>query len=183
MKFEETKLNGSFLVSLDLKIDERGFFARYFCEKEFLKFNLNTHWVQVNNSFSNNVATLRGLHFQKEPFAEIKLIRCIKGSIWDVIVDLRMNSSTFGDWFGAELNEENRNMMYVPKGFAHGFISLQQDSEIIYMVSGRYEPNFEHTLKWNDKNIGIVWPLLPQVISDKDKCGKSFRELINAGVI
>jgi dTDP-4-dehydrorhamnose 3,5-epimerase len=172
MIFEETKLPGSFLIDLETKEDERGFFARYYCQKKFSEYALNTNWVQLNNSLSKCVGTLRGLHFQHEPYAEVKLVRCIQGAIWDVIVDLREGSDTFGEWFGMELNDINRIMMYVPKGFAHGFITLQENSEIIYMVSDFYAPEAEQTLLWSDEAVAISWPQHPHVISKKDELGE-----------
>jgi dTDP-4-dehydrorhamnose 3,5-epimerase len=168
MNFIETELSGAYLINLEKREDERGFFARYYCNKEFLNRNLEVNWSQVNNSLSVEKGTLRGLHFQQEPFSEVKLIRCIRGSIWDVIVDIRIGSPTYGKWFSAELTAENRTMMYVPKGFAHGFISLADNSEILYMVSEAYNPKFERTLRWNDKFHKIEWPTIPTVISDKD---------------
>lgn len=177
MKFKETKLKGNYLINLEIKKDKRGFFARYFCEKEFLKQGLNTKWVQANNSLSKEVGTLRGLHFQREPNAEVKLVRCLKGAIWDVVVDLRDGSETFGKWFGAKLSDENRTMMYIPKGFAHGFVSLEPNSEILYMVSNFYSSDSEGTLIWSDKTIGINWPILPLVISEKDKEGLKLEQI------
>ena len=175
MKFKETKLKCNYLVNLEMKKDERGFFARYFCEKEFLEKGLNTKWVQVNNSFTKKVGTLRGLHYQREPNAEVKLVRCLKGAIWDVVVDLRDKSKTFGKWFGAKLSDENRTMMYVPKGFAHGFVSLEPNSEILYLVSNFYSQDSEGTLDWSDKKVGINWLINPKVISSKDLSGVSLK--------
>ena len=117
MRFHETNLNGSFYIEQEKREDSRGFFARSFCSNEFKNHNLNTNWVQINNSFTKKIGTLRGLHFQREPFSEIKLVRCIKGSIWDVMIDIRKQSSTFGKYEARELNTNNRSMMYVPKGF------------------------------------------------------------------
>ena len=178
MIFKETKLKGNYLINLELKEDERGFFARYYCEKEFSLRGLNTKWVQVNNSASKEVGTLRGLHYQREPHAEVKLVRCVKGAIWDVVVDLRDRSETFGKWFGAVLSDENRTMMYVPKGFAHGFVSLEPNSEILYMVSSFYSSELEGTLIWNDKKIGIKWFIKPKVMSSKDLSGISLDNTI-----
>lgn len=171
MKFDSTILKGNFLINLEKKEDDRGFFARYFCEKEFIDQGLNTKWVQINTSASKQLGTLRGLHYQKEPSAEIKLVRCLKGAIWDVVVDLRKDSDTYGKWFGAKLSDENRTMMYVPKGFAHGFVSLQPNTEILYLVSEFYTPTLEGTLMWNDETVDINWPIIPKIISDKDKNG------------
>lgn len=177
MKFYETPLEGNYLIDLELREDERGFFARYFCENEFAKQGLNKRWVQINNSLSRYVGTLRGLHFQRPPHAEVKLVRCLKGAIWDVVVDLRSESNTYGKWFGATLTDVNRTMMYVPKGFAHGFISLEPDTEILYLVSEFYAPGFEETLLWSDHDVEIRWPINPQVISEKDSQGKTLQSI------
>lgn len=168
MKFQQTPLKGNYLINLEKKEDDRGFFARFFCKNEFLKYDLNTNWVQINNSLSKTVGTLRGLHFQREPNAEVKLVRCLRGAIWDVVVDIRESSKTYGKWFGNELSEDNRTMMYVPKGFAHGFITLKPDSEILYLVSDYYSSNLEGGLIWNDPNVDINWPIKPSLISEKD---------------
>ena len=126
---------------------------------------------------NKKVGILRGLHFQRYPHSEIKLVRCIKGEIWDVVVDLRTKSNTYGKWFGTILSEENRTMMYVPRGFAHGFISLRTYSEVIYLVSDFYSPKSEETLLWNDPDISINWPIKPVIISDKDNQGKYFKDI------
>lgn len=178
MKFSETNLKGNFLINLEKQEDNRGFFARYYCEKEFLKEGLNSKWVQINTSASKQIGTLRGLHYQKEPKTEVKLVRCLKGAIWDVVVDLRDTSKTFGKWFAAKLTEENRTMMYVPKGFAHGFISLEPNSEVLYLVSDFYDPNLEDTLIWNDTKVQINWPIEPKVISSKDLKGRNLNKII-----
>jgi dTDP-4-dehydrorhamnose 3,5-epimerase len=169
MIFTELPLKGAYSINLSKREDERGFFARFFCEKEFQEMGLNTQWVQMNNSLSKLKGTIRGLHFQYPPNAEVKLIRCFRGAIWDVIVDIRKKSDTYGKWYGIELNEENRTMIYVPKGFAHGFISLTDNSEILYMVSSEYSKESEGTLKWNDPFHGIEWPIDPVIISEKDQ--------------
>lgn len=171
MNFIETPLKGSYVIDLEPITDERGFFSRYFCEKEFSSHGLNKDWPQINNSMSSELGTLRGLHFQNSPYTEIKLVRCISGSIWDVIVDLRENSVTYGKWFGANLTSKNRSMMYVPAGFAHGFISLEEKSEVLYLVSQCYTPNAEGTLAWNDPKVSIEWPVTPEIISEKDRKG------------
>ena len=176
MKFTKTILEGNYLIDLDLKQDDRGFFSRYYCDNEFEEKKLNTKWVQINDSLSKTKGTLRGLHYQITPNAEVKLIRCLKGAIWDVVVDLRENSKTYGKWCGAELTSKNRTMMYVPKGFAHGFISLKPETEILYLVSDFYAPDCEKTLIWNDKDVGIKWPIKPKIISDKDKSADSLKQ-------
>jgi len=177
MIFNETKLNGNFLIDIERKGDNRGFFARMFCENEFEQFGLNTNWKQANTSLSVERGSLRGLHAQTNQHAEVKLVRCIKGAIWDVVVDLRKSSSTFGEWFGAEISEVNRTMMYVPRGFAHGFISLTDDAEIIYLVSNLYSPGNEVTLAWDDKEVQIDWPIPPTVISEKDQLGLTLQKI------
>ena len=168
MKFTQLSLAGAYLIEPEKKGDERGFFARYFCANEFENMGLNTNWPQINNSFSGEAGTLRGLHFQLEPSAEVKLVRCVQGSIWDAIVDIRPRSPTFGQWYAHELSSENRLMMYVPKGFAHGFQSLTENSEIIYLVSEPYNANLERNISWNDPQIAITWPSTPTVISERD---------------
>ncbi|MDU0343769.1 dTDP-4-dehydrorhamnose 3,5-epimerase [Bosea rubneri] len=169
MKFHRLPLDGARLIELEKRGDERGFFARFFCEKEFAADGLETRFVQVNTSLSAKKGTLRGMHYQLPPSAEVKVIRCIRGSLFDVIVDLRAGSPTFGKWYGAELNAENRLMMYVPRGFAHGFITLQDDTEALYLVSAFYGPNEERGLRFNDPAIGVEWPLAAVEVSDKDR--------------
>lgn len=168
MRIEPAPLEGAATIELDLRGDERGFFARMYCEKEFAAAGLETRFVQANNSSNAQRGTLRGLHYQLPPDTEVKLVRCIRGALWDVIVDVRPGSRSFGRWFGAELTAQNRRMMYVPRGFAHGFITLTDDSELIYFVSDFYEPKQERGLRWNDPKIAIDWPIAPSVISEKD---------------
>ncbi len=171
MIFEQTPISGSYLVKQEPRSDQRGFFARSFCEEEFSRNGLNSKWAQVNNSMSTKAGTLRGLHIQSGKSAEVKLVRCISGAIWDVIVDLRRDSLTYSRYFGTTLSAGNRHMLYVPIGCAHGFISLYDNSELLYMVSAKYDPLQEHTLLWSDITVAIKWPIAPQVISDKDKLG------------
>lgn len=168
MKFTETPLTGAYLIDLEKREDERGFFARSFCAKEFAQSGLTPHFVQANSSLSRHKGTLRGLHYQLAPMAEVKIVRCIQGSIWDCILDLRPDSLTFGRWFGATLTAENRTMMYVPQGFAHAFLSLQENSEVCYQVSQYYAPELERGIRWDDPKFAIQWPLRPTVVSDKD---------------
>lgn len=174
MIFTETPLAGAWLIELEKKGDERGFFARAFCEHEFADHSLATRFVQVNNSLSAERGTLRGMHYQLPPKAETKVVRCIRGSLWDCILDLRHGSPTFGQWFGAELSAENRRMMYAPKGFAHGFITLSDNAEAFYFVDEFYGPDCERGIRWNDPEFGIAWPIEPVVISDKDRSHADF---------
>jgi dTDP-4-dehydrorhamnose 3,5-epimerase len=168
MKFHNTPLEGSRVIELEGRGDDRGFFARYFCEREFTANGLQARFVQINNSLSTRKGTLRGLHYQLPPAAEVKVIRCVRGALWDVIVDLRPDSPTYKQWFGAELNAENRLMMYVPQGFAHAILTLSDDAEAIYLVSNFYSPEHERGVRWNDAAVGIAWPIEPVEISPKD---------------
>jgi dTDP-4-dehydrorhamnose 3,5-epimerase len=174
MKFNKNKLDGSFFIDLDKREDERGFFARLFCINEFDQNQADRNIVQINNSLSKDKGTLRGIHYQLSPKSETKIVRCIKGSLWDVIVDLRPDSPTFLQWFGETLSAENRRMMFVPKGFGHGFITLEPDTEVIYFVTEFYSPEHERGLRWDDPKIGIEWPIEPVIISEKDRQHKDF---------
>jgi dTDP-4-dehydrorhamnose 3,5-epimerase len=174
MKFHETRVHGCRLVELERRGDDRGFFARMFCENEFGAAGLETRFVQANNSLTGKAGTLRGLHYQLPPAAEVKLVRCVRGALWDVVVDLRPDSPTFGAWYGAELSAENRNMMYVPRGCAHAFVTLTPDAEAIYMVSALYAPAEERGVRWNDPKFGIAWPVQPAELSAKDAAWPDF---------
>lgn len=169
MKFTETPLAGSYVIEQEPKGDDRGFFARFFCRNEFGEHDLDTDIVQINNSLSRQKGTLRGMHYQLPPQAETKIVRCIRGRLWDVMLDLRSDSPTFGHWYGEDLTAENRKMLYIPKGFAHGFITLEGDTEILYLVTEFYAPDHERTVRWNDPKFGVEWPLAPVVLSDKDR--------------
>lgn len=174
MIFTQTTLPGAYVIDLEKRGDDRGFFARAFCEREFVEHNLVTHFVQVNNSLSARKGTLRGMHYQLAPKAETKLVRCIRGALFDLILDLRQDSPTFGQSFGVELTAENRRMMYVPKGFAHGFITLLEDTEAFYFVDEFYGPDCERGIRWNDPRFNLSWPLAPTVVSDKDAGHRDF---------
>jgi dTDP-4-dehydrorhamnose 3,5-epimerase len=172
--FDQTPLQGAYTIDLEKRGDARGFFARVFCEREFEQQQLVTRFVQVNNSTSADRCTLRGMHYQLHPKAETKLVRCIRGALWDVILDLRRGSPTFGKSFGAELTADNRRMMYVPKGFAHGFLTLSDDTEAFYFVDELYAPECERIVRYDDPKFGIDWPEAPKVLSDKDRNAPSF---------
>ncbi len=174
MIFTNTPLDGAYLIDLEKRGDDRGFFARAFCEKEFGSHGLTPRFVQINDSLSAKKGTLRGMHYQLAPRAETKIVRCIRGALYDLILDLRAGSPTFGRSFGAELSAENRRMMYVPKGFAHGLITLTDDTEAFYLVDEFYSPEHERGVRWNDPRFEIRWPLEPTVISDKDRCHRDF---------
>lgn len=161
--FRETKLKGAFVIEPQSFTDERGVFARSYSEKEFESHGLNPRIAECNISFSKRRYTVRGMHFQKPPFAQAKLVRCTKGAIYDVIIDLRPDSSTYKQWIGEELTAENRRMLYVPEGFAHGFQTLEENSEVFYQVSNVYAPQCEGGVRWNDPAFGINWPAMDGV--------------------
>ena len=169
MKFQPAPLAGAYLIELALLEDERGFFARSFCQNEFRAHGLDTVVAQSNVSFNRKRGTLRGLHYQAEPHAEAKVVRCTRGAIWDVIVDLREGSPTRWRWHALELNAENRLAFYVPEGFAHGFQTLADDSEVLYQMSEFYHPDLARGLRWDDPKIGIRWPLPDPVLSPRDR--------------
>lgn len=181
MIFTQTPLSGAYVIDLEKRGDVRGFFARAFCENEFAAHGLARRFVQVNNSLSAAAGTLRGMHYQLAPKAETKLVRCIRGALFDMILDLRPGSPSFGKSFGAELSAENRRMMYVPKGFAHGFITLAQDTEAFYFVDEFYAPETERCVRWNDPRFALVWPREPAVISEKDRTQKDFEPAWHLG--
>jgi dTDP-4-dehydrorhamnose 3,5-epimerase len=174
MKFHPTRLLGAYTIELEKRGDDRGFFARLYCQREFESAAIPTAIVQINNSLSAKAGTLRGMHYQLPPAAEIKVVRCIRGALFDVIIDLRPDSPTFGQWFGAELSADNRLMMYVPRGFAHGFITLSDDTEAFYLVNAFYTPEAERGLRFNDPRFNVIWPQTPVDVSDKDRSWPDF---------
>jgi dTDP-4-dehydrorhamnose 3,5-epimerase len=169
MKFHAAPLRGAYTIELEKRGDDRGFFARFFCQREFEAAGIPMPIVQINNSLSAKAGTLRGMHYQLPPAAEIKVVRCIRGALYDVIIDLRPDSPTFGQWFGAELTAENRLMMYAPQGFAHGFITLADDTEAFYLTNAFYAPEEERGIRFNDPRFGVVWPKAPVDVSQKDR--------------
>ena len=181
MLFTQTPLAGAYLIELEKKGDDRGFFARVFCEREFGEVGLATRFVQVNNSLSGQKGTLRGMHYQLGPKGETKLVRCIRGALWDCLLDLRRDSPTFGQWYGAELSAENRRMMYVPEGFAHGFITLTDEAEAFYFADEFFAPEMERGVRWNDPRFGISWPMEPAVLSERDRNHRDFDPAYHLG--
>jgi dTDP-4-dehydrorhamnose 3,5-epimerase len=170
MLFNETQLPGAFIIELEPRLDERGFFARTWCQREFAEHGLVSSIVQSNLSFSKRAGTLRGMHYQVAPNEETKLIRCTRGALYDVIIDLRPDSSTYGRWAAFELTDRNHKMLYVPRGFANGFQTLTDDVELVYHVSAFYSPESERGIRWNDPRFGIRWPDVPsRTISWKDQ--------------
>lgn len=170
MQFQEqVQVSGVFLITPDFFTDERGGFARSFCANEFAQRDLVYSWVQFNLSRNYRTATLRGLHYQKHPCEEVKLLRCTRGAIFDVAVDLRPQSTTYGRWVGVTLTAESGAMLYIPKGCAHGLLTLEANTEVMYAVSTFYHPQNEAGVRWNDPSLNIQWPLSPIVISKKDQ--------------
>ena len=177
MIFTKTELNGAYIIDLKLLEDERGFFARGWCQKEFEQHRLVSTLVQANVSFNHAKGTLRGMHTQVAPFEEVKVIRCTQGGIYDVIIDLRPESPTYKHWMGVELTAKNHRMLYMPEGFAHGFQTLDDNTEVFYQVSQFYTPQSERGIRYNDPAFGIEWPLAVSVISEKDKSWRDFEAL------
>jgi len=169
MIFVETPLRGAYVIEVEKHEDERGFFARSWCVQEFSSKGLDTQLVQCNVSFNKRKGTLRGLHYQMPPHAETKVVRCTKGALYDVIVDLRADSPTFLKWFGVELTATNYRMLYIPKRFAHGFQTIEDDTEIFYQMSEFYAPQAARGIRWNDPRVGVVWPETDRTISKKDQ--------------
>ena len=176
MIFRATPLPGAFLVELDPHVDSRGLFARSFCEREFAEHGLATRYPQGNVSWNRSRGTLRGLHWQAAPRAEAKLVRCTAGAIHDVIVDLRRGSPTRLRWFAAELDAKSRLSLYVPAGFAHGFLTLADESEVSYLMSESHAPEASRGLRFDDPRLGIAWPASPSVISEQDLGHPAFDE-------
>jgi dTDP-4-dehydrorhamnose 3,5-epimerase len=176
MRLSETPVHGAFIVEPEPHGDQRGFFARVWCRREFAERGLDADFVQCNSSFSAARGTLRGLHYQEAPHDEVKLMSCTRGAIFDVMVDLRPESPSYLRWFGLELTAENRRMLYVPRGCAHGYLTVQDDSEVMYPVTAYYHPQAERGVRWNDPLFQIAWPAGgPSTISDKDRAWPDYQ--------
>lgn len=169
MIFKETSLKGAYIIELNQLEDERGFFSRTFCQDEFKKYNLEYNIAQCNISFNKLKGTLRGMHYQVTPYEEAKLVRCIRGSIYDVIIDIRKDSETYLKWISVELSENNYLSLYIPKGFAHGFQTLEDNTDVFYQMYQMYQPNSASGIRYNDTIFNIKWPLEITSISDRDK--------------
>jgi dTDP-4-dehydrorhamnose 3,5-epimerase len=177
MIFHETKLAGVFVINLELNADERGFFARSWCQREFEYHGLNPKVVQCNVSFNERKGTLRGIHYQDAPHQETKLVRCTKGAIYDVVVDLRPQSPTFKDWIAVVLTAEKRNMLYVPESCAHGFLTLEDETEVFYQMSEFYHAELSRGVRFDDPAFRIAWPEKIEVISERDRTYPNFEEV------
>ena len=174
--FKETRLKGAFVVQPERFDDQRGFLSRSFSAGEFEEHGMNPRIAECNISYSRLRHTVRGMHFQREPYAQAKLVRCTRGAIYDVIIDLRPDSETYGEWVGEELTADNHRMLYVPEGFAHGFQTLVDDAEIFYQISNFYTPGSEGGVRWNDPAFGITWPEREHVIiNERDRSYPDFR--------
>jgi dTDP-4-dehydrorhamnose 3,5-epimerase len=169
MRFVDTGLTGAFVVEVEPSADERGLFARTYCELEFAAHGIDCRFVQCSTSYNRRRDTLRGMHYQADPVAEAKLVRCTRGGAHDVIVDLRPGSTTRLCWFAAELTADNRRAMYVPKGFAHGFKTLTDDTEVYYEISAFYDPQAARGVRWDDPLLDIRWPGGPPILSERDR--------------
>ena len=178
MKISRHSLKGVLEIELNPHFDKRGFFMRTYDAKIFKDYGVEREWVQSNHSRSEEKGTIRGMHFQLAPYAEAKLVRAIKGAIVDVFVDIRKGSDTFGQWGSIELSEENKKMIYIPRGFAHGFCTLTDISEIVYMVDSVYNPENERGIIWNDTTLNIVWPAENPILSKKDSGNLTFNEFV-----
>lgn len=176
MRASPTELHGAWLIEPEPASDERGFFARTFCVREFAALGLETNFVQHSMSQSKQCGTLRGMHFQRDPHGEVKVVTCTKGALWDVIIDLRPSSPTYRHWQGFELTATNRRRLYVPKGFAHGFQTLETDTEAGYLISAFYAPDAASGVRFDDPRFGIRWPLPASVVSPKDASWPAFQD-------
>jgi len=174
MVCRETKLPGVFEIELEPHQDNRGFFARAWCQKEFENYGLNPRFVQCNVSFNIAKGTLRGMHYQAQPWAESKVVRCTKGAIYDAVIDLRPNSPTYKEWFGLFLTDANRHMLYVPEGCGHGFLTLEDETEVFYQMSEFYNPEAARGVRWDDPAFQIAWPEKVVVISERDRTYPDF---------
>lgn len=169
MKFRPTALSGIWLIELELREDERGFLARTYCQREFAEHGLTTAWPQCNLTLTKQRGLIRGMHFQTEPRPETKLIRCCAGAVFDVVIDVRPGSPTFGRWEGFELTASNRTTLYIPGGFAHGFQCLVDDCELFYQMSEFYMPELARGIRWNDPAVNILWPIPDPLLSERDR--------------
>jgi dTDP-4-dehydrorhamnose 3,5-epimerase len=170
MRFTASTLDGVWIVEVEPRVDERGFFARTYCAREFAAHGLPTHWPQANLTRTLRRGTIRGMHWQADPHAEPKLVRCSAGAIWDVVVDVRRGSATFGRWEGFELSRASAKALYIPPGFAHGFQCLEEESEVSYFMGNDHVPEAARGLRWDDPTVAIRWPLENPTLSERDRC-------------
>jgi dTDP-4-dehydrorhamnose 3,5-epimerase len=175
VKFTETPLAGAYVIDIEPRADERGFFARTWCREEVEALGLNAEIAQCSTSYNKERGTLRGMHYQARPYAECKFVRCIRGAIYDVILDLRPSSPTYKEWFGVELTADNRRGLFIPEDLAHGFQTLADDTEVYYQISEFYQPDYSRGVRWNDPAFNIRWPLEERIMSERDLSFPDFR--------
>lgn len=169
MIFTPTPLAGSYILDIEPKADERGFFARTFCRSEFEQAGLHTDFPQCSLSYNKHRGIIRGMHYQKIPYSEVKIVRCIRGAIWDVVIDLRKSSPTYLQWHAIELSESNYKALYIPQEFAHGFQALLDDSIVEYFISEPFQSDYQGGIRWSDPRVGIKWPLPDPILSARDQ--------------
>lgn len=174
MIFTETRIKGAYIIEIEKIEDKRGFFGRSWCTNEFEEHGLNPNICQANVSFSKKKGTLRGMHYQKAPYQEVKIVQCTRGSIFDVIIDLRKNSPTYKEWIGVELTQDSYQMLYIPEDFAHGFITMEDHCVVSYLMTHLYTPGSAAGIRWNDPAFNIQWPFEPTILSEKDKSFPDF---------
>lgn len=175
MNFADTKFDGLYVIEPDMVEDKRGYFSRFYCKESFERMGITSLFSQSSISFNKQRGTLRGMHYQAEPFEEDKLVSCIKGAVYDVVIDLRKTSKTYEKWFSVELSAYNRKSIFIPKGFAHGFQTLESNTEVLYHISGEYVPEYSRGIRWDDVSFKIDWPLAIQCISERDSSFLSYR--------
>ena len=178
MKFDKIKIEGLFLITPDIRYDERGYFFKSYQSKLYREQKINITITQVNHSLTKHKGTIRGMHFQKAPFTEAKIVQCLKGNIYDVVIDLRRDSPTYGKWHAEELSEENKRILFIPKGVAHGFQTLKDNVEILYLMSSQYSQLHSSGVRWNDPYFDIKWPLPTTSLAEKDKKWPLYRPQI-----
>ena len=183
MKVTETKLKGVYVVEPQVFGDARGWFMESWSEKKLAEAGIDVNFVQDNHSFSAQKGTLRGLHYQLNPMCQAKMLRCTKGKIFDVAVDIRKGSPQYGKWVGVELSSDNKKQLFIPRGFAHGFITLTDDVEVQYKADNYYAPDCDGNIRWDDPDIGVAWPLQPVILSDKDKAAPLLKERTNLNFV
>jgi dTDP-4-dehydrorhamnose 3,5-epimerase len=176
VKFAASQLQGVYIVEIEPVEDDRGFFARTWCAREFAANGLSIERAQFSVSFNRRKGTLRGMHYQAAPHEEVKIVQCVAGAIYDVVVDLRRDSTTYAEWFGIELSARNHTMLYIPEGFAHGFQTLTDEAEVGYQISEFFEPEYARGFRWDDPAVGIQWPLSVTAISERDRHLPTFQD-------
>lgn len=175
MKFKKTKFENLYIIEIDKFDDERGYLSKFFDNEDFKKSGVKFNITQVKYTYTKLIGTIRGMHFQTKPFEEDKIVRCMKGEVFEVVIDIRKNSKTYGKWFGVDFSEKDKSGILIPKGFAHGYQALTNDCEMLYLMTGKFSGPNNSGYRWNDPYFDIKWPIKPTVIAQKDKSWPSFR--------